>query len=708
MEFLYFDQLYKRPLQVPVLIGSSAAAALILNIYGLTNGITNVLPHLLYIPIILAAYYYPRRGVPFAFLVSVLYCGAVFTLYPAGTDVQVAALARVAVYCVIAAVISYLSGRMHHDTQMCRRLVSIVQSSNDAVIGKTLDGIITDWNPGAENLYGYTEKEVVGNNISVIIPPDRRNEVPHLLEKIRLGEPIERYETERVTRNGTRIQVSLSLSPIKNIQGEIIGASTSAHDISEKKRLQDEILQAKNEWELTFDAVPDMIAIINKDHRILRANKAMTDRLGMQPEEIVGRPCYEVVHHSDAPPGFCPHEVLLDDGKEHSREINEQNLDGDFIVTVSPLRDPAGTLMGSVHILHDITERKKAQDALEERERFLHRLIETIPNPIFYKNKNGIFIGCNTAFEQYLGLSRDQIIGRTVYDIAPGELADVYSARDRELFDNPGTQTYEAKVKYADRMLHDVIFNKSTLNDADGNVDGLVGVILDITERKQMEEANRIANKKLNMLSSITRHDILNQLMGLRAFLELSRDSATDPEFLLYIQKEDEAAVAIEKQIEFTRYYENIGLQAPRWQDVKTCIGAAVSPLKREGIAVDIGIPSLEVFADPLIEKVYYNLVENSLRHGGHISSIVFSAQDTGTGLILSYRDDGVGISAEDKEKLFSKGFGKHTGLGLFLSREILSITGITITECGEPGKGVDFEIRVPKGSYRFVPSRPA
>ena len=168
MDFLYFDQVYKRPLLIPVLIGISAVVTLLLNIYGLIHGITNVLPHLLYIPIILAAYYYPRRGVPFTLLLSALYCGGVFALYPANMDVLTAALARVVVYIVIAAVISFLSGRMHHDTQMCRRLVSIVASSGDAIVAETFDGIITDWNASAEKLYGYTAKEIKGKSKYVI------------------------------------------------------------------------------------------------------------------------------------------------------------------------------------------------------------------------------------------------------------------------------------------------------------------------------------------------------------------------------------------------------------------------------------------------------------------------------------------------------------------------------------------------------------
>jgi signal transduction histidine kinase len=118
-------------------------------------------------------------------------------------------------------------------------------------------------------------------------------------------------------------------------------------------------------------------------------------------------------------------------------------------------------------------------------------------------------------------------------------------------------------------------------------------------------------------------------------------------------------------------------------------------------IHVDVTVGGIEVFADPLIVKVFFNLMENSLRHGERVTAMSFSSRESGAGLVITYRDNGVGISVEDKKKLFQKGFGKHTGLGLFLSREILAITGITITENGEPSKGVQFEMTVPKEGYR-------
>lgn len=575
--FQFFDTIYKKPLLIPILIIISSIAILLANIWGLRLGITVVFPHLFYIPIILASYYYPKRGVLVAIILSACYCTAVFTISTSSTMDVISAVARSIVFILIAAVVASLSSRMHNDTQMCRRLVSAVRFSGDAIIGETFDGTVTDWNIGAERLYGYTAQEMVGQSIFRLIPPERLEEKRELLRKIQQGISTERLDTERITKDGRRITVSLSSSPILNSVGEMVGASQITHDITERRRLQNEILIAKEQWERTFDAVPDMIAIIDNHFRVVQVNKAMADRLHTVPGSAIGQTCYDIVHHTNTPIDFCPHRLLIGDGKSHSVEIHEDNLNGDFFLTVSPIRDASGNVLGSVHILHDITERKQAEDALKG------------------------------------------------------------------------------------------------------------------------------ALKKLNMLSSITRHDIMNQVTGLRAYLELSKEELKGTRFEEFIIREDQAAEAIQRQIEFTRYYQDIGVNAPKWQGVAAIIREAVAQLSLPGIDLQIDVGEVEVFADPLIVKVFFNLMENSLRHGERITTMAFSSTESEAGLVIRYRDNGVGITEADKKKLFQKGFGKHTGLGLYLSREILAITGISITENGEPGKGVRFEIVVPEGAWRVA-----
>jgi signal transduction histidine kinase len=245
----------------------------------------------------------------------------------------------------------------------------------------------------------------------------------------------------------------------------------------------------------------------------------------------------------------------------------------------------------------------------------------------------------------------------------------------------------------------------SPLYDDEGRVVGAIESIRDITDRKQAEEALRQANRKLNLLSSITRHDILNQLTAVRGYLELAYLNAGDDAGREHVRKAQEAAETIEDQISFTKSYEEIGVHSPVWQNTADLVKKVLSDLRSPPLSCTVDLDNLEVYADPLLEKVFFTFVENSVRHGEHATEIRFSFSVLGSGdLILVYEDNGVGISHYDKEHLFERGYGKNTGLGLFLSREILAITGLTVRETGEPGKGVRFEILVPKEGYRFTP----
>jgi PAS domain S-box-containing protein len=229
--------------------------------------------------------------------------------------------------------------------------------------------------------------------------------------------------------------------------------------------------------------------------------------------------------------------------------------------------------------------------------------------------------------------------------------------------------------------------------------------IRDITERKRTEDALVLASRKLKLLSSITRHDIRNQLLALDGYLDLSKDALRDPARISeYITKVGEITGTIAHQITFTSDYEDMGVKAPVWQQVNMVIRKSVASLPMRNIRVDTEDTDPEIFADPLLEKVFYNLLDNALRYGGdRITAIRVKTRENNGKLVIAVEDNGTGISAEDKKYLFTKGYGRHTGLGLYLSREILSITGITITENGEPGAGARFDITVPKGAWRFT-----
>jgi len=243
-----------------------------------------------------------------------------------------------------------------------------------------------------------------------------------------------------------------------------------------------------------------------------------------------------------------------------------------------------------------------------------------------------------------------------------------------------------------------------TLNGYFGMMEAQNRDLLQVNERlAASEHAFQTANRKLNLLSSVTRHDIRNQLTALLSYLELSRMQVADPAEIAHIEKEQAAAHAIERQIEFMKTYEDIGVRAPQWQDIHA-IGERLKERLPEGwVSLTVMTNGMEVYADPLLEKVFENLADNSLRHGERVRQITISTQARPDGgIALVYQDDGVGIRDEDRERVFVKGFGRNTGLGMFLSREILAITDLTILENGTFGNGVRFEIHVPPGKHRI------
>ncbi|WOF17198.1 PAS domain S-box protein [Methanoplanus sp. FWC-SCC4] len=250
------------------------------------------------------------------------------------------------------------------------------------------------------------------------------------------------------------------------------------------------------------------------------------------------------------------------------------------------------------------------------------------------------------------------------------------------------------------------LLGKTTERNSCGNATRIVGVIQDITEIKENENALKIANKKLNLLSSITRHDIINQLTPAFAYLEMCRDSAENNEEILnYLNNVENHVNVIGSQISFTKDYQDLGLEMPRWQDIKTIVEQSKMHVDLSNIKLDLSDISknILIYADPMFEKIFFNLLDNSVRHGENVSEISIFCKKDEESIKIIYSDNGAGIPFDIKNKIFLKGFGKNTGLGLFLTKEILEITKITIEETGIPGKCARFEISVPGNKWKIT-----
>jgi len=302
----------------------------------------------------------------------------------------------------------------------------------------------------------------------------------------------------------------------------------------------------------------------------------------------------------------------------------------------------------------------------------------------------------NQKFSQILHYERDELGKKTLPDLIPDD-----TERERFLAgvgNQQRTGDIEARFRTADGSIRWVLVSAAKTGEP-----YIICTLVDITENKLATEALTQANKKLNLLNSVTRHDILNQLTALLGYLDLTRQETKDPQTLKYIEKEELAANAIRKQILFTRDYQNIGDQTPHWHNITDTLSHAIATLDLHNIRINADLPPIEIYADPMFEKVFYNLMENSIRHGERLTKITIHSQDTPDGINLILEDDGVGIPENAKEKIFRREYFKNTGFGLFLGREILSITNLTISETGIPGEGARFVIHAPKGKYRPV-----
>ncbi|PKL68039.1 MAG: hypothetical protein CVV30_11895 [Methanomicrobiales archaeon HGW-Methanomicrobiales-1] len=716
MEHSFLTKLQKRPLILAGLIATISVIVLVLNGYGLIFGITNVLPHLFYVPIILTAYFFPRRGVFFSVVISVAYCSMVFFIDPVIPGQLLSASGRIIMFILIAAVVSFLTTRLRESELKFR---GVAERSSDIIFLTDREGKATYVSPSFGKILGMNPVEITGKHPDDFFHPDDLDLFPTAFADLAKGTPVN-FTTRTRKKDGGYVSIEYLGTPVM-MDGSFAGLQIVGRDVTERRLVEDAHRETSRRLAAIIDVLPDATFVIDKAGNVIAWNRAMERMSGIPAPDILGSGKHSYTAWILGDPGPILIDYILHRDIEGIKAAYPQvrfeantvktekeitRVDGtrfSLWISATPLMDKNGEVTGAIESLRDVTRQKKIQRAIQESNRYLDAVINTLADPLFIKDRRHNFVKLNDSFCQFTGYAREDLLGKSDYDFFRKEEADVFHENDEEVFRTGYVNENEESITDSQENTHMVSTKKTLYIDSAGE-EFIVGIIRDITERKKIELALQQALRKLNMLSSITRHDILNQLMGLRTYLELIQEREQDPVQGEYIRKGIVSADAIQEQIEFTRYYEDIGVQAPQWHNAAAIFQSAASQLPLRGIVTDVQVSDLEVHADPLIAKVFYNLIENSLRHGERVTTLVLSVKETPEGAIVTYRDNGVGISVEDKIKLFSKGFGKHTGLGLFLSREILSITGITIKETGEPGAGARFEIHIPKGAYRFTP----
>jgi PAS domain S-box-containing protein len=496
-------------------------------------------------------------------------------------------------------------------------------------------------------------------------------------------------------------------------------------EIAYRKRAEDALLGQERIFRQLFNNTNDsvtLLQVMSDGHfgRFLEVNDIACERLQYTKEELLQ------MSVRDIRIAFVTDEMVrfLQDLEENAQEQKHVMFESRFVrkdgikipVEINEIITEYRGQKAALVIARDITERRRAEEALKESEERYRNVIEDQTEFICRFLPDGTHIFVNDAYCQYFDKKRDEVIGHRFRPVLHPEDREIVERHIASITSEHPVMDIDQRIIMPDGSIRWQRWSDRAIFDQNGRVMEYQSVGRDITEQKtlevemkyheqaliQLSSSLSVVNKKLNLLTSITRHDINNQLTILQGYLEILQNVQLDPLQNEYFRKVTIAAERIAAMIRFTKEYEAIGVNAPVWQDIQTLVDTAKMEALVGQILVKNDLPAdTEVFADSLIVKVFYNLMDNAVRYGGKITTIRFPIEESRDYHLIVCEDDGDGVPAEEKEKIFERGFGKNTGLGLALSREILSITDITITETGKPGKGARFEMVVPSGMYR-------
>ncbi len=377
-----------------------------------------------------------------------------------------------------------------------KRFATVIDTIPHGIQENTIEGIITSSNRSHHKILGYPEGELIGKSVaSLVVDQYEREYLPRLLEELAENQPPpEPYYSKNFTKDGRIIDVRVDWNYQHDAAGKVVGFTSVITDITDQLAGSRAQAESEQRYRAIFEGSMEGILLADTETYQLRfANPAICELLGYRQEELEQMSVPDIHPKADREWILEEFRVQSQGGKILAEEIPCLRKDGRIIYT--DIRSGTIEIKGRrflVGFFSDVTDRLKMERELSEQVTFLQTLIDTLPHPIFYKDTQGRYLGCNQSFEGYTGLTRDQLVGKSVYDIAPKELADIFFEADNALFASLRQQVYEADVQYADGSCRSVIFNKAVFYRKDGTPGGLVGAMIDITERKKAEEERQL------------------------------------------------------------------------------------------------------------------------------------------------------------------------------------------------------------------------
>jgi len=645
--------------------------------------------------------------------------------------------------------------RRNHAEQKARvseiRLRAIFENIWDAIQIFDKTGRVVYNSPSVYHALGYPKGEPVyrhaNDSLTYIHPDDRERVVSCYREVAEVPDSSRSAEYRMKTAGGDYLWVESVFTNKYGIEG-IGGLIVTTRPIAERKRAEEELKKKHEEIHAAFEQLTATEEELRQNYnelamgeqrlmeseRLIRASEAYlrcvisdvregitaydTDLRftlwNLYMEELTGIPGADVVGKrlEERFPEFkdtrFPGDLMrvlagetLDSGDVHI-ELSVKKKKIWIRCIASPLFDHEGRITGVIGIVQDTTRRKEAElalvaatDALKESEEKYRGIFEAKNNPlVLIDTATRLIVDANEAARELYGYTREQMNNLDCIHLS----GEPEKTRETLLRQVPRVPLRYHRRRDGTVFPADLTIAYCTL----GGRQVMILSVRDLTGVRQVDDALRIANLKLNLIIGVTRHDILNSLTALLGYNAILRERHHDPAAEDLLDKQEKLILAVKSHIEFTRGYDDLGVKAPVWQNVKITASQAYAQFINT-IEFSCETGDLEIYADPMLEKVFYNLFDNAFRYGESVTKIRLYGEMDGSDLILSFEDNGIGVPEEEKVKIFSRGIGKNTGLGLFLTREILAITRITIAETGEYRTGARFTIRVPRGAYRLL-----